>query len=528
MSDVGVPVLRVELLQALEANDWDRSLRLGLSILETSEDAQTLDIVATAAWWLDNEKVVFDARERLFRLLRAQNDGAGAARVAIRLSWDCTIFRGDFAVAGGWVARARRLLDDGPSSDRALLLVREACLESDPSVARPLLAAAASMARDVGALDVEMLAVVQEGVLLVAEGRIGEGLACLDGPIMAACAGELSDPLAVTLACCKMLQACADVGDYERANRWTSQIDLMAARKNTASLLTVSRCLYAPLLMARGDFVATEAILLEGLRYFEEKVPSLSGEVLVGLAELRRHQGRVAEAERLLDRAEPAPGCRFVRAELALESGRARLAAEHAAAFLRQTRGGYNLVRCAALVVLARASAALGLLPEARAAIGALREIDEAIATFPTRAGVQLASAALLEAEGDLEGARSALEDAADLYARSLAPYEASRAREQLAVVLDDLGRPQDAADQRAVAAASLGKLRRERSDGTLTRRELEVARLIAEGLSDMEIARHLHISEHTVHRHVANLRRRLDAPSRAAAVACAKELGLL
>ena len=53
-----------------------------------------------------------------------------------------------------------------------------------------------------------------------------------------------------------------------------------------------------------------------------------------------------------------------------------------------------------------------------------------------------------------------------------------------------------------------------------LTARECEVLRLIAEGLSDREIARRLVISPHTVHRHVANVRTKLGQPSRAAAVA--------
>ena len=55
-----------------------------------------------------------------------------------------------------------------------------------------------------------------------------------------------------------------------------------------------------------------------------------------------------------------------------------------------------------------------------------------------------------------------------------------------------------------------------------LTAREREVLHLIAEGLSDREIAGRLVISPHTVHRHVANVRTKLGQPSRAAAVAYA------
>jgi LuxR family transcriptional regulator, maltose regulon positive regulatory protein len=61
-----------------------------------------------------------------------------------------------------------------------------------------------------------------------------------------------------------------------------------------------------------------------------------------------------------------------------------------------------------------------------------------------------------------------------------------------------------------------------------LTIRQLDVLRLVAEGLSDKEIARRLVLSEHTVHRHIANILTRFGVPSRAAAVARAKELELL
>jgi pimeloyl-ACP methyl ester carboxylesterase/DNA-binding CsgD family transcriptional regulator len=61
-----------------------------------------------------------------------------------------------------------------------------------------------------------------------------------------------------------------------------------------------------------------------------------------------------------------------------------------------------------------------------------------------------------------------------------------------------------------------------------LSGREREVLALVAEGLSDPEIAGHLALSQHTVHRHVANIRNKLGRGSRTAAVAEAARLGLL
>ncbi len=61
-----------------------------------------------------------------------------------------------------------------------------------------------------------------------------------------------------------------------------------------------------------------------------------------------------------------------------------------------------------------------------------------------------------------------------------------------------------------------------------LTRRETEVLRLVAAGLSNREIASSLLLSQHTVHRHVANILRKLTQSSRAAAVAQATRAGLI
>jgi pimeloyl-ACP methyl ester carboxylesterase/DNA-binding CsgD family transcriptional regulator len=61
-----------------------------------------------------------------------------------------------------------------------------------------------------------------------------------------------------------------------------------------------------------------------------------------------------------------------------------------------------------------------------------------------------------------------------------------------------------------------------------LSAREREVLALVAQGLSDQEIAEQLILSKHTVHRHVANIRHKLGRTSRTAAVAEAARLGLL
>lgn len=62
----------------------------------------------------------------------------------------------------------------------------------------------------------------------------------------------------------------------------------------------------------------------------------------------------------------------------------------------------------------------------------------------------------------------------------------------------------------------------------TLSDRELEVLKHVAEGLSNKEIASVLAISTHTVARHVTNIMRKLDAANRAQAATMALRTGLL
>jgi non-specific serine/threonine protein kinase len=61
-----------------------------------------------------------------------------------------------------------------------------------------------------------------------------------------------------------------------------------------------------------------------------------------------------------------------------------------------------------------------------------------------------------------------------------------------------------------------------------LTPRELDVLKLVAQGLSNSEIAQRLFLSEHTIHRHLANILRKLGLSSRAAAAAWGIRTGLI
>ena len=93
---------------------------------------------------------------------------------------------------------------------------------------------------------------------------------------------------------------------------------------------------------------------------------------------------------------------------------------------------------------------------------------------------------------------------------------------------LGDLFSDPLAADPEDQAVDSLRRLEVRRALSQLPERERQVLELVARGLTDQEIAEQLVISRHTVHRHVANVRRKLGSTSRSAAVAEAARLGLL
>ena len=100
------------------------------------------------------------------------------------------------------------------------------------------------------------------------------------------------------------------------------------------------------------------------------------------------------------------------------------------------------------------------------------------------------------------------------------AEYAAGRTLDP-AQVLAALDRTDTAAGQAQLTGS-------DEAASVLTPRELDVLKLVAQGLSNPDIARRLVLSEHTVHRHLANILRKLGLSSRAAAAAWGVRAGLV
>jgi ATP/maltotriose-dependent transcriptional regulator MalT len=400
-----------------------------------------------------------------------------------------------------------------------------------------------------------MLGRAVQGLALVSSGAVAEGMRGLDEVNAAVVAGELTDLVAIGLSCCYMINACERVRDYERAVQWCTRLKAFSAKWGLRPLFAVCRTQYASICMWRGTWLEAEEELSAASQELAASRPAMTGDALVRLADLRRRQGRLGEAGELLEQAGEQGLALLGRAELAFDRNDLRAAAEQAARYLRHVPAPNRTERAAGLELSVRALTCLADWDGAKTALAELSSIAAVVATPPLRAALSFAAGYLALGTGGADAARQHLEDAVDLFLQSGAPFEVARARTELARALAALERIDAAAEEfrRAVALFAELKAGHEEArarrlldalpaaapgkpgapvpgaeNGGLTRREIEVLRLVAAGLSNQTLAERLFVSEHTVHRHVANIMTKLSVSTRAAAVAQAARLGLL
>jgi DNA-binding NarL/FixJ family response regulator len=186
---------------------------------------------------------------------------------------------------------------------------------------------------------------------------------------------------------------------------------------------------------------------------------------------------------------------------------------------------------------------AVGDLQTAREAADELTEIAGGYGTPALRAAADHARGAVLLTEGDPQAGLVALRAAWRVWRDLEAPYEAARVRVLLGLGCRALGDEEAAAMELDAARSVFARLgagpdlarvealahsERASSAHGLTRRELQVLRLLATGKTNQAIATDLVLAEKTVHRHVSNIFTKLDVSSRAAATAYAYQHRLL
>ena len=125
-----------------------------------------------------------------------------------------------------------------------------------PSPARLESAQAIALAREVGAVDVEMLALAVNGLALVSAGEIEDGMRRLDAAAAAAVGGEMIDADSIETVCCHMIDACKLVRDLERANEWCLRVRDIATRFADRQMFSICRTAYADVLLWHGDWAA--------------------------------------------------------------------------------------------------------------------------------------------------------------------------------------------------------------------------------------------------------------------------------
>jgi ATP/maltotriose-dependent transcriptional regulator MalT len=410
------------------------------------------------------------------------------------------------------------------------------------------------IAQEAGDVDLQMLGLAVQGLALVTAGSVGDGMRRLDEVNTAVIAGEMTDLVAIGLSCCYLIAACERVRDYDRALQWCTRLKAFCAKWGFRPLFAVCRTQYASLCVWRGTWEEAEEELRAASDELAASRPAMTGDALVRLAELRRRQGRLAEAATLLDQVEPRGLALLGWAEIAFDRGDLQTAAEQSARYLRHVPAHNRTDRAAGLDVLVRALTDLGEWERARASLAELSGIAERLGTTPLRALDSFVRGYAAVREGHADAARQHFEDAVDGFLRSGAPFEVARSRLELAGALHRIGRTDAAIDEAKLATKIFTELKAERESARarevltaitaastsarektavaqaslLTRREVEVLRLVAEGLSNQTIATRLFVSDHTVHRHVANILNKLSVSTRAAAVAQAARRGLL
>ena len=251
-----------------------------------------------------------------------------------------------------------------------------------------------------------------------------------------------------------------------------------------------------------------------------------------------RHRGEFGPAEEAYREASrwgrhPEPGLALLR----LAQGRHSAAAASIRRALQEAADPVTRLRL--LPAAVEIAVATGDLDAADDAAQALRTIAEQHEAELPRALASQAEGRVRLAREDASGALPLLRAAWAAWQHLDAPYESARVRALIAQACESLGDTETAALEREGAAWTFRELgaapdlaalepAAQRPPAGLTPRELEVLRLVAAGKSNRDIAKALVISEKTVARHVSNILAKVDAPSRTAAAAYARDHGLL
>jgi DNA-binding CsgD family transcriptional regulator len=507
------------------------------------ETAEVLFGLGSALWWLGEIREAVRCWEQAYAAFRSI-DPVQATNVALQLGFVYQANLGNAAASAGWAAHAARLVDEfdlEPMRGWVLLIKADSCL--DPEESQNLTNEARRLAVEFGDRDLELCALSQLGTTLIEGGRIGDGVPLIDEAMAGALAGEGQFDT-VVFTSCQMIHSCNRCADFQRVVQWVRAADRFIKRHGCPFLNATCRANYGGVLFATGDWKKAEVELLAALELSGDAMPPVRAEALARLAELRLAQGRIREAERLVAGFEDHEATVAVCARIQMLRGNLALATTTLERRLGAIGEG-RLESALLLELLGEVEIGQGRGEEAAKRGRKLAELGGAFGCRVMVAHGERILGHALAASGD-PAAKRHLDAALGEFARLEMPFETARTRlliaqvetlpevaqaEALAAlaVFESLGASENAGATTALVR-QIETMARERATDSpgLSRREVEVLRLVAQGLSNQDIADRLVLSKHTVHRHVSSILTKLDLSSRAAAAAYAAKHDVL
>ncbi len=427
---------------ALRDHAWQRAFdHLSAAADAGALSAEELEDLAEAAWWVGRSEDCIRARERAYHTYLQQGKQKSAMRLALALAEDF-FHKLAASVASGWLKRAERLARDLPECVEHGYLQRlqtMIAIDSDIDRALELADGTLEIADRFGDTDLQGLALQDRGRILISQGRVVEGMACIDEAMAAALGGELS-PHTTGRIYCNMMSTCEKLADYRRAKEWSEAGTQWCEPYALSGFPGICRVHRAEIMRLHGAWTEAENEARRACDELEGFLDDVVGEAFYVIGEIKLRLGDLPSAEKAFHEAhrkgrDPVPGLPLLR----LAEGKpvaAKALIEPALA--DDTRVPLDRARLLpAYVEIALATGDLG------PALAAVEEIEGIAAEYGSQAHEASAAAArgaLQMAEGNSVEAEVSLRRAVKLWREIDLPYETAKTRVLLAGAFQESG----------------------------------------------------------------------------------------